>query len=83
MNNDTAIRTCTACKNEIKVGRSTVTLYNADGYCLKLIGVEKLPWRGFHMETNRDGKKKRMWPVCKKCFDKIERAKKKAEKSKK
>lgn len=79
-------KTCAACNVGIK--SNALTSYNVDGNNLRLIGVKKLPSSGWHW-TLKDAvekygvRKTRMYPVCKKCYEKIERLNKKAEKSKK
>ena len=55
-----------------------VSKFFADAYSLKQIGVTKLPTSGWHLQTNKDGKKVRMYPVCQDCYKKINLPKKRA-----
>ena len=66
------IKVCSACGKKLTmvVGKDAVD-YNVDAYGLEKLGATP-PASGWHWYTNtRTGTRKKMYPVCEKCFTKI------------
>lgn len=70
----TEIVTCSGCDKKLTTAvdndRKT---YNCDADALKGLGVDKAPNSGWHWFTNtRTGAKTKMYPICEKCWNKLE-----------
>lgn len=66
--------TCSGCgkKVTITIGKD-IKRYNCDAESLKGLGVTAIPTSGWHWFTNtRTGVRTKMYPICEKCWNKLE-----------
>lgn len=67
-------RVCSGCGKKVTVAiGKDIKLYNCDAESLKGLGVAAVPTSGWHWFTNtRTGAKTKMYPICEKCWNKLE-----------
>lgn len=68
------IVTCSGCgkKLTMNIGKD-IKRYNCDAEALKGLGVTSAPTSGWHWFTStKTGKKTKVYPICEKCWNKLE-----------